>query len=86
MEPNVLLHEPEQALFVPDSDPLLFYRSISSYALKALKPGGMIYFEINPLFSDRLASEMKAEGWDDVTVSLDMQKHRRFLSAKLPEQ
>lgn len=86
MEPNVLLHEPEKALFVPDSDPLLFYRSISSYALKALKPGGMIYFEINPLFSDRLASEMKAEGWDDVTVNLDMQKHRRFLSAKLPEQ
>ena len=86
MEPNVLLHEPEKALFVPDSDPLLFYRSISSYALKALKPGGMIYFEINPLFSDRLASEMKTGGWDDVTISLDMQKHRRFLSAKLPER
>lgn len=86
MEPNVLLHEPESALFVPDSNPLLFYRAIASYSLQALRPGGMLYFEINPLYSTQLSEEMASQGWQDVTVSLDMQQRRRFLSATAPEK
>lgn len=57
MERNVLEHEPHTALFVPDDDPLKFYRSIMEYGANALRPGGRIYFEINPLFADELAAE-----------------------------
>lgn len=54
MDRNVTDHEPQEALFVPDDDPLRFYNAIMSYATTALKPGGRIYFEINPLFADDL--------------------------------
>lgn len=40
MEPNVLMHEPHRALFVPDTDPLIFYRAIAAYSLSHLTPGG----------------------------------------------
>ncbi|HLP05824.1 MAG TPA: peptide chain release factor N(5)-glutamine methyltransferase, partial [Paludibacter sp.] len=47
MLPNVLEHEPHLALFVPDNDPLVFYREIAGFAKKHLRPGGKLYFEIN---------------------------------------
>ena len=50
MDCNVLDWEPHMALFVPDEDPLRFYRSIARYANEALKKGGALYFEINPLY------------------------------------
>jgi release factor glutamine methyltransferase len=54
MKKNVLEFEPHQALFVPQDDPLLFYRKILIFAEKKLKPKGRIYFEINPLFESEL--------------------------------
>ena len=54
MDKNVLGYEPHEALFVPDDDPLLFYRTIARYATKALKPNGYLFFEINPLYADDL--------------------------------
>lgn len=54
MHKNVLDHEPAEALFVPDDDPLLFYRVIGSYAVRALKPGGALLLEINPLYASEL--------------------------------
>ena len=56
MERNVLDWEPEQALFVPDSDPLLYYRAIALWAEKLLKDGGSLWLEINPLLADRTAA------------------------------
>ena len=56
MEDNVLKYEPHTALFVPDSDPLRFYRAITLYAAKALKPKGRIYFEINSRFGKETAT------------------------------
>ena len=50
MEKNVLEHEPSIALFVPDEEPLKFYRAIAEYASSALKTGGALYFEINPIY------------------------------------
>ncbi|MCM1348590.1 MAG: peptide chain release factor N(5)-glutamine methyltransferase [Firmicutes bacterium] len=85
MEPNVLNHEPHIALFVPDNDPLKFYKAIAGYAQKALKNGGMIYFELNPLYADELARWMKGCGWQDVQIFTDSQKHKRFMSATLSE-
>lgn len=54
MEKNVLEHEPDIALFVPDEDPLRFYRAIAEYAAIALKPGGCLYFEINPIYEKEM--------------------------------
>lgn len=63
MERNVLDYEPSEALFVPDDDPLLFYRAISDYALHALKQGGALFFEINPLHAEELRQHLKAKGF-----------------------
>ena len=84
MEANVLAHEPALALFVPDDDPLRFYTSIARYALPALKPEGRLYFEVNPLTVEQLAKEMRADGWDNVSVLPDSSRRRRFLSAIRP--
>lgn len=86
MEKNVLLYEPHKALFVPDSDPLLFYRSISTYALSHLAAGGRIYFEINPLYADLLAGNMREAGWNEVSLIRDIHGTNRFLSAVCGDQ
>ncbi len=81
METNVLDYEPHSALFVPDDNPLLFYKAVADYAAAALKPGGKLYFEINPLFADDLKKFMATSGWTDVTLERDMQQHYRFMIA-----
>ncbi len=81
LEKNVLAYEPSLALFVPDTDPLKFYHAIADYASHALKAGGRLYFEINPLTADPLADDMRAQQWHDVTVSFDISRRKRFLSA-----
>ena len=86
MDSNVIDHEPSMALFVPDSNPLIFYTAICSYAKTALSSGGRIYFELNPLYADRLASQMSADGWQEVSLYRDMQSSVRFLSAICPEK
>ena len=86
MEDNVLLHEPHTALFVPDSDPLRFYTRIAAVAADALRPGGELFFELNPLYADRLASEMEADGWQDVEVINDSHGKRRFLAGRKREE
>lgn len=85
MEPNVLLHEPHSALFVPDDDPLKFYTAISRYALTALKPGGTLWFEINPLYASQLQCMLRGEGWEDVATMRDSGGKNRFLTAKRAE-
>lgn len=84
MDANVLDHEPAMALFVPDSNPLIFYHAIATYAMSALVPGGRLYFEINPLFASRLVNDLKAQGWDDVNVLPDMQRLNRFIHCSRP--
>ena len=71
MEPHVLEHEPREALFVPDNDALLFYRAIARYACRALKPGGRLFFEINPLYAAELFSLLKSMGFAEVELRDD---------------
>lgn len=78
MEPNVLDYEPPTALFVPDSDPLEFYRAILGYAGDALAAGGKIYFEINPLFAAQLAGLARKSGWGQVEIQRDSFGKERF--------
>ena len=82
MEPHVLCHEPHLALFVPDDDPLLFYRSITQYAATALSPLGMLYFEINPIYSDALKEMICSYGFDNVMIHDDQFGKHRFISAR----
>lgn len=77
MEPTVLEHEPHIALFVPDCDPLQFYRAIGLFAKNHLKPEGSIYLEINPLYADRLENLLEEEGFE-VQFRNDISQKRRM--------
>lgn len=78
MEPNVLEHEPALALFVPDADPLEFYRAIFRLAGDALAPGGRIYLEINPVYASELKSLAVSEGFGSIDLIRDSFGKIRF--------
>lgn len=82
MERNVLDYEPHTALFVPDDDPLLFYRAIGQKALTMLAPGGILCFEINPLYCDQLIELLRSQGYGEVEAVSDSFGKRRFVKAK----
>lgn len=81
MERNVLDNEPSLALFVPDSEPLLFYRAIACYACKALKDNGFLFFEINPLYVDDMLLMLEEMGYVDLEVRTDQFGKQRFIKA-----
>ena len=72
MEDTVLEFEPHIALFVSDSDPLLFYRAIAEFGHRALNPGGRLYFEINPLKVKEMKDMLVSAGYHDVEVRNDI--------------
>ena len=84
MRPNVLNHEPELALFVPDADPLRFYRAIAQYARLTLRPEGQLWFEINPLFADDLERMLVEMGFADCQLIADAFGRLRFARAMMP--
>lgn len=84
IDPRVLDYEPHLALFVPDSDPLRFYRAIATYARTALRPGGRLYFEINSRFPDEMAKLLQDEGFVRVSVTRDYKGNYRYASATTP--
>lgn len=81
MAAHVKDREPAEALFVPDADPLMFYRAIARYASSALTARGALYLEINPLYADGLKRLLADEGFTDVTILPDMQRLDRFAIA-----
>ena len=81
MEENVLRYEPDTALFVPDDDPLLFYRHIMLYAQSALRQGGRLYFEINPIYADSIVDKLGDLGFTDVSKIDDQYGKTRFIKA-----
>jgi release factor glutamine methyltransferase len=81
MERHVLEHEPHLALFVPDDDPLRFYRAIAKYGQKTLKPNGLLYFELNPLYAYDTESMVRELGYAETEIKLDMFGKQRFLKA-----
>lgn len=78
MAVNVLEHEPHTALFVPDADPLLFYRAITRLAVQTFSKGGRLYFEINPIYADDTCRMMQAEGMTAVELRSDMYGKQRM--------
>ena len=81
MDAHVLDYEPHVALFVPDDDPLLFYRSIALYAASALNPTGVLYFEINPLYATELKTMLQDAGFRDIIIRKDFLDKQRFIRA-----
>ncbi|HQQ93651.1 MAG TPA: peptide chain release factor N(5)-glutamine methyltransferase [Bacteroidia bacterium] len=82
MEKQVLDHEPHQALFVEGEDPILFYRKIISLCQNNLKPGGRLYFELNPLSAGTVQTFAMDSGlFAKVQLINDMSGKQRFLVA-----
>ena len=82
MKSHVLEHEPHVALFVPDDDPLLFYRAIADFATQLLKPDGWLYFEVNPLYIKELKMMLAEKGFENIEVKIDLFGKERMIRAK----
>lgn len=80
MDENVLAHEPHAALFVPDSDPLLFYRRIAELHLAPA-----LYLEINEALAQATVSMLKNHNYTDVEIHQDIYGKDRFITARIPE-
>ena len=82
MEANVLDWEPESALFVPDTDPLLFYRQILQLAQKQLSPNGQVWFEINEQMGEEMLLLCHEMGFAEAEILLDFAEKPRFIWIK----
>lgn len=83
MERNVLEHEPSLALFVPDSDPLLFYRAIAEFGTQALESQGQLWFEINRAYGTEVCTMMQSLGYTDVELITDQFNNPRIVKGSV---
>ncbi len=79
MGANVVNYEPHMALFVDDNDPLLFYRAICKFSLKYLKPGGLLFFEINEALGPETVDLMSTCGFQNLSIKQDMNRKNRMI-------
>jgi release factor glutamine methyltransferase len=84
MQPNVLNYEPPGALFVPDDDPLIFYRAIARIAKSRLIEGGELYLEINENLGEEVIQLLEDEGFTGIFLKKDMQGKDRMVRCRLP--
>lgn len=82
MEENVLGYEPHLALFVPDDDPLLFYRVIADYGQEHLVDEGHIFFEVNSAYAKQVGGLLKQKGYKDTKIVNDQYDKERFVWAR----
>lgn len=85
MTPQVLLHEPARALFVPDDDPLLFYRALLQLALARLRDGGSLLVEVNRAYATATADLFRSGGLHDVRLRHDAFGNPRMVGARKSE-
>lgn len=83
MRANVTKYEPETALFVPDSDPLLFYRAIAQTSKRLLKKEGKLYFEIYESLAKEMIAMLEIEGYSDIILREDFRGKPRMICATL---
>ncbi|MBR5715550.1 MAG: peptide chain release factor N(5)-glutamine methyltransferase [Bacteroidales bacterium] len=83
MSEIVLKHEPALALFVPDDDPLRFYRAIARFGQKHLNKGGSLYFEINTAFGQATCQLLEAMGYSNIELRADVTGRDRMIKAVL---
>jgi release factor glutamine methyltransferase len=85
MAPNVLHHEPSEALFVPDDDPLRFYEAIASYACEALNVGALLAFEVNSAFAEQVRELLNGKGFVDTFIHDDPFDRPRIVAGFAPK-
>jgi release factor glutamine methyltransferase len=83
LEAHVRDHEPGSALFVPDEEPLLFYKAIAQFGQTHLKPGGAIYCELHRDHAAATADMFSGAGYREVTLREDLHAAPRMLRAKV---
>lgn len=85
MQPNVLRFEPHNALFVPNNNPLLFYRKVMDFAHYNLKPNGMLFFEMNENLGNDMKQLAEDNGFVRVKIKRDIHKKQRMLCCNRPD-
>lgn len=83
MSSVVLDHEPSMALFVPDEDPLLFYRTIAQFGREHLIEGGYLYFEINAAYGRETCAMLQDLGYQDIQLRQDINGRDRMVKCKI---
>ena len=83
MHSNVTLYEPSIALYVPDADPLLYYREIAQMALLHLNAGGALYFEINQAYGVETVDMLRNMGYVGVVLKRDINGRDRMVRARV---
>lgn len=83
MHTNVTDFEPHTALFVPEHDPLIFYRAIADFALVNLTSGGYLFFEINESYGQETVDLLVAKGFINIELRKDMSSRDRMISSQL---
>lgn len=81
---NVIDYEPHIALFVPDTDSLIFYRAIADIAINQLKSGGNLYFEINEAYGNKTVDLLVLKGFKNIILKKDINGKERMIKAELP--
>ena len=81
MKGNVLKHEPELALFVDNTNPLIFYKAITEFATHSLKAGGTLYFEINQYLGAEMIQLLEDFNFKDIELKKDMFGNNRMIKA-----
>ena len=81
MQKNILEYEPHLALFVPDNDPLIFYKKIADIATESLNAGGKLFFEINEYFANELITILTQIGFVDIQLKKDINDRDRMIKA-----
>ena len=82
MHDRVLNYEPSRALFVPDTDPLMFYRKIAGFGRDHLNRGGVLFFEINEAFGKETVELLREMGYEDVELRKDINERERMVKAR----
>jgi release factor glutamine methyltransferase len=79
MHTNVTDFEPHSALFVPEQEPLLFYKAIANFAVEHLVPGGLLFFEINEAFGKETIELLSAKDFTNIELRKDMSGRDRMV-------
>jgi release factor glutamine methyltransferase len=82
MEKNVLDHEPELALFVPDEKPLIFYERIADFSRIHLKNQGQLFFEINEAFGTECCEMLQGKGFSEIVLKKDIHGKDRMIGCR----
>jgi release factor glutamine methyltransferase len=83
MHANVTDFEPHTALFVPENDPLIFYRAIADFALKRLNKNGLLFFEINESYGNETVELLNHKSFRNIELRKDMSGRDRMIKASL---